>query len=828
MKRILTSIAALALLFTHLAWADPPAGLPGSSVINPAQGMNRSNRLLSEQQLDELVSQYQTIEANYNNSAQRGAESRIQRNARENQTLDQAVEFAADENQSQADRAGVLVDAVVDVGRTGRDNIADSQRRLNDTLTALEALAQRRADIIAANPNATAAEVRVARESVLVLANARRTTNLQIDGADRNLAAVENQARNNRQAIVDGVVNGNPAALNQLRTVTNQPLQRPITDIPTSLRTEVQPRATPRPPVRPSNAAPASSVAPSATPSVTSTAASAAPRPVRQGTVPGQNGDPYAGLRVPPAQGGSVTPPSQSRTDAQAAAQQQAQAQRNQSRTDRARQEAMARARADNAQIDALSGAINAATGVTGDLVRETERLTRGMDAMVEGLRRTVRPGNVGGVGSSGGSGTGGGSYDEQLIAGDGFPGGIPSIVEWMRGDPIDDGFGPMDAFGAATEYALDAADLAALAAQIDTWQSFELGGTITVADLLPIYAGYDLDNAPIGSSGRSPSSAGSLTPSSAGNSLSLSGSITPSSAPTGMRVDWGGFNLSADPFRVSNGSRPEPGSYADLLRQINGPGNSLLNTNPWTDSPLATRNRDLANALYGPLWSDSPYRVQADPSGRNGRALSNFEVASLFDTEFDTLIRGMGSSFAWLRDFTANGRGGLDRLLAQPFNVLLSWGAGAYDLDLHMTGPLDATTNRFHIYFSAQGSLTAAPFAQLITDCVCNSGSEVILTTALSRNGGVYRVSVFNYGDQSAGTNLANQSQATLQIVRGGTAVSVGNGTTIQGGRTLLTVTPPLGQPGNTWVAAEINPNNGRITSPNIITQSGSSDGVL
>ena len=166
--------------------------------------------------------------------------------------------------------------------------------------------------------------------------------------------------------------------------------------------------------------------------------------------------------------------------------------------------------------------------------------------------------------------------------------------------------------------------------------------------------------------------------------------------------------------------------------------------------------------------------------------------------------------------------------MLAQPFNVLLTWGAGAYDLDLHMTGPLPATTDRFHIYYAAQGNLTTAPFAQLIRDCICNSGSEVILTSALTRNSGVYRVSVFNFGDQSASSlNLANLSQATIQIVRGGTAVSVGNGTTIEGGRTLLTVRPPASQSGNTWVAAEINPSNGRISAPGAIVQSGSSDGV-
>jgi hypothetical protein len=300
------------------------------------------------------------------------------------------------------------------------------------------------------------------------------------------------------------------------------------------------------------------------------------------------------------------------------------------------------------------------------------------------------------------------------------------------------------------------------------------------------------------------------------------------------MRVDWGGYNLSADPFRVANGGRPEPGSYAEMLAQLNGPRPSLLNTNPWTDTPWATSNRDLAAALYGPLWSDRPYQIQADPYGRHGAATSTVELANLSDSgpgingDLDAYLRLLGSDFNWLRTFVAGDRGGLDRLLAQPFNVLLTWGANAYDLDLHMTGPLETADNRFHIYFAGQGRLDAQPFAQLIKDCICASGSEVILTSALNRTGGVYRVSVFNFGNQSASsTNLANQSQATLQIVRGGTAVSVGNGTTIEGGRTLLTVTAPPGQPGNTWVAAEIDPRNGRISAPGVIVQSGNSASV-
>lgn len=220
----------------------------------------------------------------------------------------------------------------------------------------------------------------------------------------------------------------------------------------------------------------------------------------------------------------------------------------------------------------------------------------------------------------------------------------------------------------------------------------------------------------------------------------------------------------------------------------------------------------EVADAAYG-----AGYQRQRDRSGLLGRESGGRLAANLFRFEDP-----------YLRQLTANGRSGLDALLAQPFNVVLTWGTGAFDLDLHMTGPLgENTTDRFHIYFAASGNLAAQPFAKLIKDCVCSSGSEVVLTSALNR-GGVYRVSVFNFGNQSAtSTNLANASQAALQIVRGGVAQSVGNGTTIVGGRTIVSTTVPTGQAGNTWVAAELDPRNGRITLPHTIIQSQGSGGV-
>ena len=728
---------------------------------------------------------------------------------------------------------GSTIQGSRDLLRTVRPAVVELTQASSDIM-------RERERIIAGNPNVSDKERAAVRRQTQQAEHAAATINQRLDEADYRLRDREQRFREKEEQVAQTIER---VAREQGRDPTQwTPPGRGTTPTPTSTRAPGRVLPVPTPPTPPAPT-PETSTTPSPAPTTSSTARGSSGG--QRGTIPPQ--DPYADFRVPRAQGGTGAnnpPPRQAQTpnrqqqQQQEAARQRAeqeQAQRNADRTELARQQAMENARQDNAEMDAAWDA----AGRAAERQRQAE-----MDAVLQDLEDAVHPGQVGrgGGGPSGGQGDGaGGSYDEQMAGGDGLPedGAVPSLVDWMGPDPTraaEDGyFGSSDAFGAAAD-----ASQAALDAAYDPWRGFEEGGILTIADLLPIYEGYDIDNAPLGSSGRSPSSAGTSLSSAgnslssagnslsaAGNSLSLAGSITPSSAPEGMRVDWDGFNLSADPFRVSNGGQPEPGSLADMLAQLNGPRPSQLQTDPWADHGLATNNRDLANLLYGPLWSSHPYQVQADPTGMYGRAMSDVEVASLGDTELDSYLRLLGSDFEWLRVLIAGDRGGLDRLLAQPFNVLLTWGSGAYDLDLHMTGPLTGT-DRFHIYFDARGDLTTQPFAQLIKDCICSSGSEVILTSALNRGSGVYRVSVFNYGDQSgSSTNLSNQSQATVQIVRGGTAQSQGNGTTIVGGQTLLTVTVPTAQPGNTWIAAEINPNTGRITAPGTIVQSGGSGNV-
>ena len=339
-----------------------------------------------------------------------------------------------------------------------------------------------------------------------------------------------------------------------------------------------------------------------------------------------------------------------------------------------------------------------------------------------------------------------------------------------------------------------------------------DAGGTLEVADLIQIYGGNDPFDpmrtagshagqslSAVGTSGSAvwwtPSSAGS-SPSSVGWSLSAAGTSL-SSVGTSLDYGWGGgISLAGSP------TMSFAGGPIDL-------------------TPSSATTVALHSAWNG-LYQDVSYRSGAyglirDPFGTLGEFSRGAQLAGFTNAlTRDEILRVLRTS----------GSAGLNRLLAQPFNVLMTWGPNAYDLDLHMTGPSGTNDGtRFHIYFSQRGSQTSFPFAELIKDCICTSGSEVILTTRLLQ-GGVYRISAFNFGNQSpTSTQLTTNADLQLLIVRGGVAVSVGNGTTIQGGTVLFRGSPTPGQAGNTWVGVEIDPRTGQIRFVNQTNNSGGGD---
>ena len=120
-------------------------------------------------------------------------------------------------------------------------------------------------------------------------------------------------------------------------------------------------------------------------------------------------------------------------------------------------------------------------------------------------------------------------------------------------------------------------------------------------------------------------------------------------------------------------------------------------------------------------------------------------------------------------RNLALLGASTLTRAGLLPLHVFVQWDPGVRDLDLHATGPLGA--GRFHVYFASPGSLALEPNTFLHADCICEGGSEVITVNALNP-GGVYRFSVFNFGNQSGTSSQLADSALTLQVISGGTVV--------------------------------------------------------
>ena len=196
---------------------------------------------------------------------------------------------------------------------------------------------------------------------------------------------------------------------------------------------------------------------------------------------------------------------------------------------------------------------------------------------------------------------------------------------------------------------------------------------------------------------------------------------MTPSSAGWTPAVNW--YSQSA----VGNSLAINWGGGQSLA------GNSLSLAGGFT-SLNGAFGTPVTLAGAGPgAWRPTRPQTIADPTG----ALSQFTqggqlVGFLSDLTQDELIRVL----------TQNGGAGLDRFLAQPFNVLLTWGPGAFDIDLHMTGP-NGSGDCFHIYYAGAifrlGLAFALRCALLLAGLVLSGRTTWQRWTVLANPGLVY-----------------------------------------------------------------------------------------
>lgn len=109
----------------------------------------------------------------------------------------------------------------------------------------------------------------------------------------------------------------------------------------------------------------------------------------------------------------------------------------------------------------------------------------------------------------------------------------------------------------------------------------------------------------------------------------------------------------------------------------------------------------------------------------------------------------------------------------ANGVSIKLTWGARPSDLDSHLWTPSGA-----HVYFSSQGQLAAAPFANLDVDDTSSFGPEVVTLTKLMV--GTYKYAVRNYSGYGSGPVAT--SGARVELV-------------LPGGRTELFIPPATGE---------------------------------
>lgn len=156
--------------------------------------------------------------------------------------------------------------------------------------------------------------------------------------------------------------------------------------------------------------------------------------------------------------------------------------------------------------------------------------------------------------------------------------------------------------------------------------------------------------------------------------------------------------------------------------------------------------------------------------------------------------------------------------IIQAPVDIVLRWGATPSDLDSHLTGP--ATSNladgtRFHISYSARGSLTSAPNALLYRDVTSSYGPEQTRINTVQP--GVYRFYVhdFSNGGNASSTALSSSGATVSLYAAGSRTLPEGNNL----GAQVSTMNVPTGQAGTVWNAFELDSRTGILNKVGTIT---------
>lgn len=179
----------------------------------------------------------------------------------------------------------------------------------------------------------------------------------------------------------------------------------------------------------------------------------------------------------------------------------------------------------------------------------------------------------------------------------------------------------------------------------------------------------------------------------------------------------------------------------------------------------VALQIREGLNTQTGPVLADATtdssgfYSVTNLPAGNYTASISK---AGFISTSFTlTIIGGQDNPE---QNSTITPELGGDEV-----RIVLTWGEEPVDLDSHITGPLENSTSRFHVYYGAKGSQTASPYAQLDVDDTTSFGPETI--TVYQMQSGVYRYMVHDYTNKSRNPSTYLASSGAKAVIYQGNA---------------------------------------------------------
>jgi hypothetical protein len=157
---------------------------------------------------------------------------------------------------------------------------------------------------------------------------------------------------------------------------------------------------------------------------------------------------------------------------------------------------------------------------------------------------------------------------------------------------------------------------------------------------------------------------------------------------------------------------------------------------------------------------------------------------------------------------------------LPTPFQIAVSWGSGAVDLDLFLRDP------QSKVYTYNNPGTPTGPVYYHVDSMVPNGGS--VITVNRWEPSGVFTAGVLDFTNRNnpSSTVLSNSSGVSMQFIVGGTVsvvpIAGGSKAVVSGGTPYApfpSITPPTGKAGNTWTAVQIDTGTGKITPVNTIT---------